>query len=147
MDRLALDYDVMPSGCCGMAGSFGFESGKYDVSMKAGERVALPRVRAASSDCLILANGFSCREQIEQGAGRRTRHLAEIMQHRCSARSAWPDCLRPFSASGGIYLVFVCRLKIAEACRLLSNRKTERKEMLSKAYVRSNSTASQSVSG
>jgi Fe-S oxidoreductase len=79
MDRLALDYEVMPSSCCGMAGSFGFESGKYDVSMKAAERVTLPRVRAASRDCLILANGFSCREHIEQGAGRRTRHLAEII--------------------------------------------------------------------
>lgn len=79
MDRLALDYEVMPSGCCGMAGSFGFESGKYDVSIKAGERVALPQVRAASCNCLILANGFSCREQIEQGSGRRTHHLAEVI--------------------------------------------------------------------
>jgi Fe-S oxidoreductase len=79
MGRLGLDYEVMPSGCCGMAGSFGFESGKYDVSMKAGERVLLPRVRAADRDCLILADGFSCREQIEQETGRRTSHLAEII--------------------------------------------------------------------
>ncbi len=79
MDRLALDYEVMPSGCCGMAGSFGFESGKYDVSMKAAERVLLPRVRAAGRDCLVLADGFSCREQIEQGVGRRTNHLADII--------------------------------------------------------------------
>ncbi len=80
MDRLALDYEVMPSGCCGMAGSFGFESGdKYNVSMKAAERVMLPRVRAADRDCLILADGFSCREQIEQGAGRKTSHLADII--------------------------------------------------------------------
>ncbi len=79
MDRLALDYEVMPSGCCGMAGSFGFESGKYGVSMKAAERVMLPKVRAADRDCLILADGFSCREQIEQGAGRKTHHLAEVI--------------------------------------------------------------------
>ncbi len=80
MERLALDYEVMPSGCCGMAGSFGFESGnKYDVSMKAAERVLLPKVRAADRECLVLADGFSCREQIEQGAGRATHHLAEII--------------------------------------------------------------------
>ena len=79
MGRLGLDYEVLSSGCCGMAGSFGFESGKYDVSMKAGERVLLPRVRAADRDCLVLADGFSCREQIEQGAGRKTHHLAEII--------------------------------------------------------------------
>ena len=79
MARLGLDYEVMPSGCCGMAGSFGFESGKCDVSIKAAERVLLPSVRAADRDCLILADGFRCREQIEQGAGRRTSHLAEII--------------------------------------------------------------------
>ncbi|MGA7326332.1 MAG: FAD-linked oxidase C-terminal domain-containing protein, partial [Rhodomicrobium sp.] len=79
MNRLGLDYQVLPSGCCGMAGSFGFESEKYDVSMKAGERVLLPRVRAAEPDCQIIADGFSCREQIEQGTGRRTRHLAEVI--------------------------------------------------------------------
>lgn len=79
MDRLALDYEIMPSGCCGMAGSFGFEREKYDISMKAAERVMLPRVRAAERDCLVIADGFSCREQIEQGSGRRTEHLAEVI--------------------------------------------------------------------
>lgn len=78
MDRLGLDYEVMQSGCCGMAGSFGFESAKCDISLKAAERVMLPKVRAASQDCVIVADGFSCREQIEQGAGRKTRHLAEV---------------------------------------------------------------------
>ena len=79
MSRLGLDYEVMPSGCCGMAGSFGFESGKYDVSMKAAERVLLPKIRAADGDCLILADGFSCREQIEQSTARKTHHLAELI--------------------------------------------------------------------
>ena len=83
MDRLGLDYEVLPSGCCGMAGSFGFESGnKYDVSIKAGERVLLPRVRAAERNCMIVADGFSCREQIEQATGRRTQHLAEVIASR-----------------------------------------------------------------
>src|SRR5205085_2015380 len=67
LDRLGLAYEILPSGCCGMAGSFGFESEKCSVSMIAAERVLLPRVRAAPPDTLLLANGFSCREQIEQG--------------------------------------------------------------------------------
>jgi FAD/FMN-containing dehydrogenase/Fe-S oxidoreductase len=79
LKRLGLDYEVMASGCCGMAGAFGFERGKYDVSMKAAERVLLPKVRGAPGETVILANGFSCREQIEQGAARPARHIAEIM--------------------------------------------------------------------
>lgn len=82
LDRLGLDYDVMPSGCCGMAGSFGFEAHKYDLSMQIAERVMLPYVRGTSSDTLILANGFSCREQIEQATDRTTLHLAELMAGR-----------------------------------------------------------------
>jgi hypothetical protein len=62
-----------------MAGAFGFESAKYDVSMKIGEQVLLPRVRNATPETTILADGFSCREQIEQTTGRRTLHLSELM--------------------------------------------------------------------
>jgi Fe-S oxidoreductase len=79
LERLGLDYELLPSGCCGMAGSFGFESEKYPVSMTAAERVLLPRVRAAPSDMLLLADGFSCREQIEQATGRSTTHVAELI--------------------------------------------------------------------
>jgi FAD/FMN-containing dehydrogenase/Fe-S oxidoreductase len=79
LDRLGLNYEVMASGCCGMAGSFGFEAEKYPVSMAAAERVLLPKLRAAPSGSLILANGFSCREQIEQGSGRPTLHIAELV--------------------------------------------------------------------
>jgi Fe-S oxidoreductase len=77
--RIGLDCEVLPSGCCGMAGSFGFEAGKYDVSIAAAERVLLPRLRATPDDTLVLADGFSCREQIEQCTGRRTLHVAEVM--------------------------------------------------------------------
>ena len=63
-----------------MAGAFGFEKHKYDVSIKAGERVLLPAVRAAEPDTLVIANGFSCREQIEQCTGRATLHLAEVLR-------------------------------------------------------------------
>lgn len=83
-DRLlaAMDVDLTrpDSGCCGMAGSFGYERGeRYDVSVAAGERVILPEVRAASPDTLVLADGFSCRSQIESGAGRHPLHLAELL--------------------------------------------------------------------
>jgi len=79
LGRLDLDCEFLPSGCCGMAGSFGFESEKYDLSMRAAERVLLPRIRAAAPDTTLLANGFSCREQIEQATGRKTTHIAELI--------------------------------------------------------------------
>ncbi len=79
LDRVGLDYEIMQSGCCGMAGSFGFEADKYDVSMRAAERSLLPTIRSASNETLVLANGFSCREQIEQATDRKTAHTAEVM--------------------------------------------------------------------
>ncbi len=75
-----VDLDVLDSGCCGLAGNFGFEAGHYDVSRACGERVLLPAVREAAGDTVILADGFSCRTQIEQGnTGRVPVHLAEIL--------------------------------------------------------------------
>jgi FAD/FMN-containing dehydrogenase/Fe-S oxidoreductase len=68
------------AGCCGMAGPFGFEAAKFDVSMAIGERVLLPAVRNAPASTLVVSNGFSCREQIEQATGRKTLHLAEVLQ-------------------------------------------------------------------
>jgi hypothetical protein len=62
-----------------MAGAFGFEVHKYDVSRTIAERGILPAIRAATPNTVILANGFSCREQIEQLSGRPTRHLAEYL--------------------------------------------------------------------
>jgi Fe-S oxidoreductase len=68
------------SGCCGMAGSFGYEQGeRHRVSVAAGERVILPAVRAADPETIIVADGFSCREQIAQLAGRRPLHLAQLL--------------------------------------------------------------------
>jgi FAD/FMN-containing dehydrogenase/Fe-S oxidoreductase len=79
LERLGLDVEVLDSGCCGLAGSFGYEAGEpYEVSMKAGERVLLPAVRDAAPDALIVTDGFSCRCQIEHGAGRRAMHLAQV---------------------------------------------------------------------
>ncbi len=76
---MGLDFELLRSGCCGMAGSFGYEARHYAVSRAAGERVLLPAVRAAGQDTLILADGFSCREQIEQCTRRRGLHLAQIL--------------------------------------------------------------------
>jgi FAD/FMN-containing dehydrogenase/Fe-S oxidoreductase len=77
---MGIDLSVPDSGCCGMAGPFGFEAEKYEVSQAIGERVLLPAVRAAAVDALIVTDGFSCREQIEQGTGRRAFHLAEVLR-------------------------------------------------------------------
>jgi Fe-S oxidoreductase len=63
-----------------MAGSFGFEADKFAISQAIGERVLLPAVRAAATETLIVTDGFSCREQIEQATGRRPLHLAEVLK-------------------------------------------------------------------
>jgi Fe-S oxidoreductase len=88
LNRMGLDYEVMASGCCGMAGSFGFESDKYEVSMRAAERVLLPKIRASSPATLVLADGFSCREQIEQGTGRNTLHVADLIAQHLPAETS-----------------------------------------------------------
>ncbi len=73
------DVDAPDSGCCGMAGAFGMMPAHQQASRAIGEAVLLPRVRAAGSDTLVVANGFSCREQIEHLGGRTTMHLAEVL--------------------------------------------------------------------
>ncbi|HLJ48642.1 MAG TPA: FAD-binding and (Fe-S)-binding domain-containing protein [Bryobacteraceae bacterium] len=78
--KAGLEINVLNSGCCGMAGAFGYEADHYDVSIKCGERVLLPAVREAASDAFIIADGFSCREQIEQETDRRALHLAQVLQ-------------------------------------------------------------------
>ena len=78
--KMELDWSAPAPGCCGMAGSFGFEQDKYDVSVAIGELELLPAIRQAAADCLIIADGFSCREQIAQCTGRNALHLAEIIE-------------------------------------------------------------------
>jgi FAD/FMN-containing dehydrogenase/Fe-S oxidoreductase len=78
--EMGIDFYAPAPGCCGMAGSFGFEKDKYAISMAVGELELLPAVRQAAPDLLIIADGFSCREQIAQSTGRRTLHLAEVIQ-------------------------------------------------------------------
>ncbi len=76
------DVKVLDSGCCGMAGPFGFEKKSYAVSQTLGERVLLPAVRSAEAGTVIVTDGFSCREQIAQNTGKRAVHLAEVLAGR-----------------------------------------------------------------
>ena len=88
LQKTGAEVQVPDTGCCGMAGPFGFSAEKIDVSRKVGERVLLPAVRKASDDTLIVADGFSCQEQIVQLTGRRAIHLAQALQ--LAVRSSGP---------------------------------------------------------
>ena len=79
LEQTGAQVTMLDSGCCGMAGPFGFESDKYAVSQTLGERVLLPAVRAAGPDTVVVTDGFSCREQIAQGTSRRAVHVAEVL--------------------------------------------------------------------
>src|SRR5690606_1447877 len=79
--EMQMDAEVLDSGCCGMTGYFGYEKGdKYEVSGKAGERMLLPAVREAEKTTIVIADGFSCREQIEQLTERKGLHTAQVLQ-------------------------------------------------------------------
>lgn len=73
------EAEMIPSGCCGMAGSFGYEKEHFEISMKVGELVLFPKVRKADKDAIIVANGTSCRHQILDGTGKKARHFVEVL--------------------------------------------------------------------
>ena len=81
MLSLPANYTVeeIPSGCCGMAGSFGYEKEHYDLSMKIGELVLFPAVRKAEEQIIVTAPGTSCRHQIKDGTGRAALHPVEVL--------------------------------------------------------------------
>ena len=92
MEAIGLDVDVLDTGCCGLAGNFGFENGHYDISRAIGENGLFPAVRGAESDVLVMADGFSCRTQIEQGdTGRVPLHLAEVLAAGLHREAPVPD--------------------------------------------------------
>jgi FAD/FMN-containing dehydrogenase/Fe-S oxidoreductase len=74
-----LEVETVQSSCCGMAGAFGYQAETYDVSMKMAELSLAPAVRAASEDTMIIADGTSCRQQIEHATGRNARHVARVL--------------------------------------------------------------------
>ncbi len=80
LHHIGVDFQSPAPGCCGMAGSFGFEQDHYDISQAIGELELLPAVRCAPADWLIIADGFSCREQIAQGTPRHALHVAEVLE-------------------------------------------------------------------
>jgi len=81
LDLLGLDYEILDTGCCGMAGSFGYHAGEqYDVSVKVAEHSLLPKLEETPESTLVVADGFSCRGQIEQLADRPALHVAQVVQ-------------------------------------------------------------------
>ena len=87
LGKLGLEYRMIEGGCCGMAGAFGYEKEKFALSQACGERVLFPCIRDADGSTILIADGFSCRTQIEQATGRNTFHLAEIIRLACRSRS------------------------------------------------------------
>jgi FAD/FMN-containing dehydrogenase/Fe-S oxidoreductase len=79
-ERLGLEFEVLDSGCCGLAGSFGFEREHHDISVAIGEHKLMPMVRAAPGDTLVIADGFSCKTQIEELTDRRALHTAQVIK-------------------------------------------------------------------
>ncbi|MBY5161378.1 FAD-binding and (Fe-S)-binding domain-containing protein [Salsipaludibacter albus] len=104
LDGLGLDWEELDAGCCGLAGSFGFQAGEHhEVSVAAGERKLLPAVRAVPDDTLVVANGFSCRTQVahlqDGPRPRRPLHLAEVLDLASTTGPAGPTTSRPEDAS------------------------------------------------
>jgi Fe-S oxidoreductase len=86
---LGINAEILDSGCCGLAGNFGFEKGHYDVSMACAERALLPAVRAADADTEVLADGFSCRTQLREAGTREPLHLAQIAARALGVKGAF----------------------------------------------------------
>jgi Fe-S oxidoreductase len=81
LKSMGVEVEPVSGGCCGLAGSWGFEQGHHEISMECGEQALLPAVRKAPRDTLVIADGFSCKTQIEQaGTGRRALHLAQAIK-------------------------------------------------------------------
>jgi Fe-S oxidoreductase len=93
---VATDVEVLKTGCCGMAGAFGYEKRHYEVSQKCGELALLPAVRAADKEAVIVTDGFSCREQVQQATDRQPMHFAELCkmaldEHGAATSDAYPE--------------------------------------------------------
>src|SRR5438270_8966100 len=97
LDQIGIEAEVLDAGCCGMAGSFGYEKEKYEVSQACGERALLPAVRKADQATLVIADGFSCQEQIEQNTDRKGVHLAQAIQMALREGSKGPQKAPPES--------------------------------------------------
>jgi FAD/FMN-containing dehydrogenase/Fe-S oxidoreductase len=100
LERLGVDYEILDTGCCGMAGSFGYHAGEhYDVSVAVAQHSLLPKLEETPDSTLVVADGFSCRGQIEQLNGRQPLHIAQLVQRalRASGRTG-PEKSEPAAA-------------------------------------------------
>ena len=77
---LGLDIEILKTGCCGMAGAFGFEKEHFNLSAKIGNLSLLPAVRQAGADTEVITDGFSCREQVQQFTEKSPLHLAQVLK-------------------------------------------------------------------
>jgi FAD/FMN-containing dehydrogenase/Fe-S oxidoreductase len=81
LEKMGVEVETLQAGCCGLAGSWGFEAGHHDVSMQCGELGLLPKVRELDPETIVVADGFSCKTQIEEGnTGRRALHVAQVLK-------------------------------------------------------------------
>jgi len=81
LKKMGVEVETLNAGCCGLAGSWGFEDGHYEISMQCGEQGLLPKVRELDENTIVVADGFSCKTQIEQGnTGRRALHVAQVLK-------------------------------------------------------------------
>ncbi len=103
LERMGMEVEQVNGGCCGLAGSWGFEHDKREISLACGEQALLPAVRDAPDETIVVANGFSCKTQIEQGAtGRRALHAAQVMK---LARERGPEGWTSGRPENGYYEV------------------------------------------
>jgi Fe-S oxidoreductase len=79
-ERMGLDFEVLDSGCCGLAGSFGFEADHHDVSVDIAKARLLPLIEGADAETVLISDGFSCKTQVEQLSGRRLLHTAQVLK-------------------------------------------------------------------
>jgi Fe-S oxidoreductase len=81
LEKMGVEVETLQAGCCGLAGSWGFEAGHHEISMTCGEQGLLPKVRELDEETIVVADGFSCKTQIEQGGtGRRALHVAQVLK-------------------------------------------------------------------
>ncbi|TSD94683.1 FAD-binding protein [Skermania sp. ID1734] len=92
LEQMGVEVQSVQGGCCGLAGSWGFEGGKYDISMECGEQALLPAIRDAEAGTLVVADGFSCKTQIsDSGVGVTALHLGEVMRMALDAHPGRPE--------------------------------------------------------
>jgi FAD/FMN-containing dehydrogenase/Fe-S oxidoreductase len=96
LKKMGVEVETLKAGCCGLAGSWGFEAGHHDISMAVGEQGLLPRVRELDAETIVVADGFSCKTQIEQGGtGRRALHVAQVLKLAREHGASGPSGARP----------------------------------------------------